>query len=80
MQETFERKLARGLLIWFLWFIGSLIINRSSLKPVGWQSRTAGLIGWGLLTLGVYNIVVAICNIAFEPSAESNIGYIKTPN
>ena len=77
MEETFARKLVRGLLIWFLWFIGSLIINHSSLKPEGWKSRTAGLIGWGILTLGIYNVVVALCNLVFEPKSSKNIGYFK---
>jgi hypothetical protein len=77
MQENIVRKIVRGLLIWFLWFIGSLIINHSSLKPQGWKSRTAGLIGWGILTFGIYVLVVAICQLIFEPKSSSNIGYIK---
>ena len=65
----------RFLLIWFLWFIGSIIINHSKLKPQGHKSRTWGLVGWGLLTFGIYIMVVAICNLFFDPKKPSNIGY-----
>ena len=72
-----NQKLVRFLLTFFLGFIGSLIINHSSLKPEGWKSRTGAYILLGLITLGIYEFVAAICNLVFDPSKEKNIGYKK---
>ena len=69
--------LARFLLTFFLGFIGSLVINHSSLKPDGWTSRTGASIGLSILTLGIYGLVASICNLSFDPSKGSNIGYKK---
>ena len=69
------QNIIRALLIWFLGPIGSLIINHSSLKPEGFKSRTIAL--FLLLWTGIYPIVVAICNLMFDPNKEKNIGYVK---
>ena len=74
---TMNDNLARFLLTFFLGFIGSLIINHSSLKPDGWTSRTGAYIGLSILTLGIYGLVASICNLSFDPSKDSNIGYKK---
>jgi len=70
-----NEKLARFLLTFFLGWIGSLIINCTSLKPDGYKSRTAAYFGLGILTFGIYPIVASICNLNFDPMKEKNIGY-----
>lgn len=72
-----SKKIIRALLVFFLGWIGSLIINHTSLKPEGYRSRTGALIGITLVTCGVYQIVVTICNFLFDPAKEKNIGYKK---
>ena len=74
---TMNDNLARFLLTFFLGFIGSLIINHTFLKPDGWTSRTGAYIGLSILTLGIYGLVASICNLSFDPSKDSNIGYKK---
>ena len=71
------KKVVRMLLTFFLGFIGSLVINHSSLKPAGWKSRTLAYFFLGLITFGIYSIVASVCNLAFDENAESNIGYFK---
>ena len=70
-----DKKLARFLLTFFLGFIGSIIINHSSLKPEGYKSRTLAYIFLTLVTVGIYRIVASVCNFAFDPTKHNNIGY-----
>lgn len=72
-----NNNLIRFLLTFFLGWIGSLIINHTSLKPEGYTSRTGAYIIWGCLTSGIYIIVASICNLFFDPTKERNIGYKK---
>jgi H+/Cl- antiporter ClcA len=67
----------RFLLTFFLGFIGSLIINHTSLKPEGFRSRTLAYVFLTILTFGIYGLVASIFNLAFDPNKSSNIGYIK---
>ena len=70
-----QNNVARFLLTFFLGFIGSIVINHSSLKPTGYTSRTGAYFWLSLITLGIYGLVASICNISFDPNKESNIGY-----
>ncbi len=72
-----NNNLIRFLLTFFLGWIGSLIINHSSLKPEGYTSRTAAYIFLPIITFGIYGLVASICNLSFDPSKEKNIGYAK---
>ena len=72
-----DNKLARFLLTFFLGWIGSLIINHTSLKPEGYTSRTGCYILLSMVTLGIYGLVASICNLVFDPAKEKNIGYTK---
>lgn len=72
-----NNKLVRFLLTVFLGWIGSLIINHTSLKPEGYKSRTWAYIIWGYFTCGIYTLVASICNLTFDPAKERNIGYKK---
>ncbi len=72
-----NNKLVRFLLTFFLGWIGSLIINHTSLKPEGFTSRTGAYIGLGIITFGIYDLVASICNLTFDPTKEKNIGYKK---
>lgn len=69
--------MARFFLTFFLGFIGSIIINHSSLKPEGWKSRTLSYLFLGFITCGIYELVASICNISFDPTKERKIGYFK---
>lgn len=71
------KNVARFFLTFFLGCLGSFIINHSSLKPMGWKSRTCSYFFWGLLTSGIYSLVASFCNFSFNPNAQSNIGYFK---
>ena len=75
MQDN--NNLVRFLLTFFLGWIGSIIINYTSLKPEGYKSRTLAYIFLSMLTCGIYGLVASICNLVFDPSKERNIGYIK---
>ena len=68
-----NNKLIRFLLTFFLGWIGSIIINHTSLKPEGWTSRSL----LGTITFGIYTLVASICNFMFDPAKEKNIGYKK---
>ena len=70
-----NNNLARILLTFFLGWIGSLIINHTSLKQNGWKSRTWAYFFWPMLTFGIYGLVASICNFSFDPSKQSNVGY-----
>ena len=72
-----NNKLARFLLTFFLGWIGSIIINHTSLKPEGFRSRSLAYFFLGLVTLGIYSLVASICNFTFDPNASKNIGYLK---
>lgn len=75
--ENDNNKIIRFLLTFFLGWIGSLIINHTSLKPTGWKSRTCAYLFLSIVTFGIYELVASICNITFDPNKESNIGYFK---
>ena len=66
---------ARFLLTFFLGFIGSFIINHTSLKPTGWKSRTMAYFFLSIITFGIYGLVASICNLTFDAAKSSNIGY-----
>ena len=72
-----NNNLVRFLLTFFLGFIGSIIINHSNLKPVGFKSRTLAYFFLSILTCGIYSLVASICNLTFDPTKSSNIGYFK---
>ena len=72
-----NNNLARFLLVFFLGWIGSFIINHTSLKPNGWKSRTCAYFFFAFLTWGIYPLVASICNLTFKEDAGSNIGYFK---
>lgn len=75
MENTSDNKVARFLLTFFLGWIGSIIINHTSLKPQGFTSRTGSYIFLTLITCGIYGLVASICNFTFDPTKERNIGY-----
>lgn len=70
-----ENNFVRFLITFFLGFIGSFIINHSSLKPVGWSSRTSAYFFLSIVTFGLYGFVASICNFFFNANAVSNVGY-----
>ncbi len=72
-----NNNLVRFLLTFFLGWIGSLIINHTSLKPAGFKSRTLAYFFLTMITFGIYGLVASICNLTFDPNKEKNIGYIK---
>ena len=72
-----SNNLVRFLLTFFLGWIGSLIINHTSLKPEGYTSRTWAYFLLTYLTMGIYPLVASICNLTFDPTKERNIGYKK---
>ena len=71
-------KLVRFLLTFFLGWIGSLIINHTSLKPEGFTSKTGWYLIVGYITGGIYILVASICNLFFDPAKEKNIGYAES--
>lgn len=75
--EKDNNKLIRFLLTFFLGWIGSLIINCTSLKPEGYKSRTLAYLFLSMITLGIYGLVASIYNFSFDPTKEKNIGYRK---
>ena len=75
--ENNNHNVARFLLTFFLGWIGSLIINCTSLKPEGYKSRTLAYFFLSCITFGIYGLVASICNFTFDPSKERNIGYKK---
>ena len=72
-----DHKLARFLLTFFLGWIGSIIINHTSLKPAGFRSRSLAYFFLSLVTFGIYGLVASICNLVFDPNKPRNIGYFK---
>ena len=75
MKDT--NNLVRFLLTFFLGWIGSLVINHSSLKPEGYTSRTGCYLLLSMVTFGIYGLVASICNLFFDPAKDKNIGYKK---
>lgn len=73
--DTDNKNVVRFLLTFFLGWIGSFIINHTSLKPMGWKSRTLAYFFLSCLTLGIYPLVASVCNFTFNPTKDSNIGY-----
>ena len=67
----------RFLLTFFLGWIGSFIINHTSLKPMGWKSRTCAYFFLTMITFGIYGLVASICNFTFNAKQSSNIGYFN---
>lgn len=74
---TNGKNLSRFLLTFFLGWIGSFIINHTSLKPTGWKSRTCAYFFLSIITFGIYPLVASICNFSFDPTKTSNIGYFN---
>ena len=72
-----NNNVVRFLLTFFLGFIGSLIINHTSLKPSGYKSNTVAYFFLSIITCGIYGLVASICNLTFDPAKASNIGYVK---
>ena len=72
-----NNNLVRFLLTFFLGWIGSIVINHTSLKPEGYTSRTGAYIFLGIVTFGIYDLVASICNLTFDPNKPNNIGYKK---
>ena len=72
-----NNKLARFLLTFFLGWIGSIIINHTTLKPDGYTSRTLAYFFLSFITFGIYPLVASICNLFFDPAKDKNIGYKK---
>ena len=72
-----NQNLVRFLLTFFLGWIGSVIINHSTLKPSGYTSRSLAYFLLSLVTFGIYGLVASICNLTFDPNKEKNIGYLK---
>ena len=72
-----NNNVVRFLLTFFFSWLGSIIINHSSLKPSGYTSRTLAYIFLSAITLGIYGLVASICNLTFDPSKNRNIGYHK---
>ena len=72
-----NNNLVRFLLTFFLGWIGSIIINYSSLKPEGFKSRTLAYFFLSIITFGIYGLVASICNLTFDPKKGKNIGYFK---
>ena len=72
-----NKNLIRFLLTFFLGWVGALIINLTSLKPEGYKCRWLAYLFLGMLTMGIYPLVAAICNFTFDPNKEKNIGYVK---
>ena len=69
--------LVRFLLTFFLGWIGSVIINHTSLKPDGYSSRSLAYFFLAMVTFGIYPLVASICNLSFDPAKDRNIGYFK---
>lgn len=70
-----NQNLSRFLLTFFLGWIGSLVINLTSLKPAGYKCRTLAYLFLGFITFGIYPLVASILNFSFDPNKEKNIGY-----
>ena len=72
-----QNNLARFLLTFFLGWIGSIVINNTTLKPRGYSSRSCAYFFLAILTLGIYPLVASIANLTFDPMKPDNIGYYR---
>ncbi len=72
-----NNNLVRFLLTFFLGWIGSFIINHTSLKPAEYTSRTFAYFFLAMITFGIYPLVASVCNLVFDPTKPRNIGYKK---
>jgi hypothetical protein len=72
-----SKNIIRFVLTFFLGWIGSIIINHTSLKPEGFTSRSWAYFLLGIITFNIYGLVASICNLFFDASKEKNIGYKK---
>lgn len=73
-----NQRIIRFILTFFLGWIGSLIINHTSLKPEGYTSRTVfAYILLTSVTCGIFGIIASICNLTFDPSKGKVFGYKK---
>lgn len=72
-----NKNVIRFILTFFLGWIGSLIINHTSMKPEGYTSRTLAYLLLSMVTFGIYGLVASICNLFFDPAKPKNIGYKK---
>ena len=72
-----SNKIVRFLLTFLLGWIGSFVINHTSLKPNGFKSRTFAYFFLSIITFGIYGLVASVCNLSFDESKSSNIGYFK---
>lgn len=70
-----NNSIARFLLTFFLGWIGSFIINHTTLKPMAHTSRTWAYFFLTMLTFGIYGLVASVCNLFFDPAKSNNIGY-----
>lgn len=71
------KNIIRFLLTFFFRWIGSIIINHTSLKPEGFRSRSWAYFLLDMITFGIYGLVASICNLFFDASKAKNIGYRK---
>ena len=62
-----NKNITRFLLTFFLGWIGSLIINHTSLKPDGYTSRSLAYFFLSYITFGIYGLVASICNLCLTP-------------
>lgn len=76
--ENNNNNLVRFLLTFFLGWIGSIVINHTSLRPEGFKSRSLAYFFLTIITFGIYGLVASICNLMFDPSKPKNIGYFRT--
>lgn len=72
-----NNNLVRFLRTFFLGWIGSVIINHTSLKPRTHTSRSLAYFFLSMITFGIYGLVASICNLTFDPNKQRNIGYIN---
>lgn len=70
-----SNNIVRFLLTFFLGFIGSFIINHTTLRPQGFKSRTMAYFFLGMITFGIYSFVASIFNFAFDSNKPTNVGY-----
>ncbi len=75
--ESTKVRFVRFLLTLFLGFIGSMIINRTPLQPVGYTSRTEAYLFLGWCTAGIYQWIAAFANLFFDSERRRNVGYIS---
>lgn len=70
-----SNKMVRFLLTFLLGFMGSFLINHTTLRPNGFKSRTCAYLFLSILTCGIYGLVASISNLTFDKKKSKNIGY-----